>query len=214
MSISNGTAFLTHVSSAGHSLNPQADRYHCYLTYTSGIVPPTSVHRSIAKHIHCDGFVGARHAPGSVDVDYIFSMSSCLPTVHYPTSMETSGLDLAKDDFCRFFEHHADEGSTYQGAYEMSLMDGYALHRSPTNHLPYPVHRHFLRLIYSTRSYSDGQTTHAAVNPMFAYEWCVCGQAWLSRTSHNCLEQASTRLWLRSLPVLSGLCRIHLWRAP
>jgi hypothetical protein len=153
------------IVSSFHSYTPNAiSDYYCYLSCTSGVVPPTFHQRF--KTIHADGLLGDKHRDPvtgkySLQSDTIFTVCDALPTEFFVQSIDVSTLNPEVHDYNKYFLKHIDEttAQVYHKPYEITMFDAYALHRSPQNETAQDVYRNFLSINFTPRLYDNKHAT-------------------------------------------------------
>ncbi|CAN5501765.1 hypothetical protein BH09MYX1_BH09MYX1_22990 [soil metagenome] len=154
-----------------HALNPAHANYHAYLTIDQRSVAPHTLHREAPCHV--DGFQGARWKP-KCKVNHSYTVSDVLPTAYYAQPFDFAKLDESVHDY--FWEMNAQVADTNEAhrvqprPAEITLMDGYTVHRGVENDSDIPVFRTWLRLSFEERRRVFDRLGNAH-NPLFDYAW-------------------------------------------
>jgi hypothetical protein len=182
-----------------HANNPDATKdYYCYLRPSSCVVPPMACQRY--KAMHADGLLGARHRDNqgqwTKKLSYNFIIFNSMPTEFFVQSLDVSHLDIAKHDFCKFFEKKVNVSpSADVNPFELALFDGYTIHRSPINKSGSPISRKFLTITFASYLYDGGGST---INEYFRdiypppVHYCREHLSWLG--SHEQHETAQRKM--------------------
>lgn len=147
-----------------HSINPQVDQYHCYLTVDQGWVQAGTTQRREGCHV--DGFQGAR-LPQKNMINRSYLCSDELPTVFYVQPFQTQHLLEEVHDFFLDFDRQAQESCAWRPKPgQLVLTDAYTVHRADWS--PNRIFRTFVRVSYDVREFDRLGNTD---NSMFTYRW-------------------------------------------
>jgi hypothetical protein len=162
---------LQRIADFEHRINPREADYHAYLTIDQRWVEPGTLHREAPCHV--DGFQGARWQPKCL-LNHSYTVSDLLPTAYYLQPFDFARLDERMHDF--FWEMNAQVADTSEAhrwqprPAEITLMDGYTVHRGVENESDRPVFRTWLRLSFEERRRVFDRLGNAH-NPLFDYAW-------------------------------------------
>jgi hypothetical protein len=154
-----------------HAVNPSHADYFAYLTIDQRWVEPGTLHREAPCHV--DGSQGARFQP-KCRTNHTYTVSDVLPTAYYVQPFDFSGLDERMHDY--FWEMNAQVADTNEAhrwqprPAEITLMDGYCVHRGVENEGAARVFRTWLRLSFEERRRVFDRLGNAH-NPLFDYAW-------------------------------------------